>query len=111
MKNTNKEMNKTFDKIYSLLCELKESVRDYFSRLLMDYNENNKLSCFYPFGDKDAFGLSELEKLHIDQLYQQQNEGIIWFHFEGEAENTFHELNELCLEDLIELIKNIENDY
>lgn len=101
--------NKTPVQIMRMYNELKQSIRLYFSRMLMDHDENNRLDCFYPiFRNQDYFGLGELEKPFINQMYQM-NDGTIWLHIDGMLD-TWNELDDFEIEDIIEFIENIENE-
>ena len=102
-------MNKSYIEIKKMYDIIKSSIRQYFSRMLMNHDENNRLDCFYPiFRNQDYFGLGELEKPFINQMYQM-NDGTIWLHIDGMLD-TWNELDDFDIEDIIEFIGNIENE-
>lgn len=102
-------INKSYVEIRKMYDIVKSSIRQYFSRMLMDYDENNRLDCFYPiFRNQDYFGLGELEKPFINQMYQM-NDGTIWLHIDGMLD-TWNELDDFDIEDIVEFIGNIENE-
>lgn len=102
-------MNKSYVEIRKMYDIVKSSIRQYFSSMLMDHDENNRLDCFYPiFRNRDYFGLGELEKPFVNQMYQM-NDGTIWLHIDGIGD-VWNELDEFDIEDIIEFIGNIENE-
>ena len=96
MNTTEKAMNKSKKEIEEMYNVLKESIRCFLSRMLID-NEQ----------DREAFGLGELQKLHVDKMYQT-NEGLIWIHFEGCDEESWSEIDEFSVDDLVDFIHQIE---
>lgn len=85
----------------------KEQIRKLFSSILIDSSEKNPLKCYIPFGN--SYGLSSLELPTVVEIFQQPEEGIIWFKMEG-IENPI-EFDDLDEEDLNEILSNILNDY
>lgn len=103
-------MNKSYVEIRKMYDIVKSSIRQYFSRMLMDHDENNRLDCFYPiFRNKEYFGLGELEMPYVDKMYQI-NDGTIWIHIYGNDEDSWSELDEFDTDDLIDFIQQIENN-
>jgi hypothetical protein len=107
MNTTEKAMNKSKKEIEEMYNVLKESIRCFLSRMLIDNEQGNPLKCSYVFGDREAFGLGELQKLHVDKMYQT-NEGLIWIHFEGCDEESWSKIDEFSVDDLIDFIHQIE---
>lgn len=100
--------NKTPVQIMRMYNELKQSIRLYFSRMLMDNNDNNRLDCWYPiFRNQEYFGLSENNMPYVNQLYQD-SEGRIWIHIDGYDKDSFNELDEFSTDDIIDFIEQIE---
>lgn len=80
-----------------------EFIRHQVSAILFneDATEKNPIECdnyntFLAIGDDEAQGLSELQKPHIEQIFQDC-EGIIWVKIEGTADYT--EFDDLSLSD------------
>lgn len=104
----NSGMNKSIQDLEEEFDILWESIRQWFSRFLMDHEENNKLECSYPiFRNRDYFGLSENDMPYVDIMYTD-NEGLSYIHIYGEDELEFHEISEYDIEDLFELMKQME---
>ena len=80
-----------------------ESIRHEVSAILFneDATEGNPIGCdnyndYLVIGDDEAQGISELEKPHITQIFQDCD-GIIWFEIEGTSDYT--EFDDLSLSD------------
>ena len=65
----------------------------------------------------ETFGLSTLDMYHLDKIFQLPGDGTIWFHLEGEYDETdptgllWHDLEEenfLILDDLAEIFDALE---
>ena len=94
-----------------------EFIRHQVSAILSDEDatEGNPIGCdnyndYLVIGDDEAMGLSELEKPHITQIFQDC-EGIIWVEIEGTSD--FTEFDDLSLSDartiLLWLKENLES--
>lgn len=87
---------------------LESSIREWFSKLLANHDEDTKLYCRYPiFTNQEYFGMSELEKSYVDEMWQT-NEGKIFIHIEGTGEDECCEISEFIIEDLLDFMENIE---
>lgn len=80
-----------------------ESIRHEVSAILFneDATEGNPIGCdnyndYLVIGDDEAQGISELEKPHITQIFQDCD-GIIWVEIEGTSDYT--EFDDLSLSD------------
>ena len=64
-----------------------------------------------PSVEKESCGLSDLEKLNIDKVYQMEGEGKMWYHFEGtpDEDDYWYDMYELSTEDLKALLKELRN--
>lgn len=65
-----------------------------------------------PSVEDESCGLSDMEKLHIDKVFQVEGEGTMWYHFEGEddfvtQEPNWRDMYELSTEDLGALLKEL----
>ena len=89
------EHQKYWEKISCLLDGTSES-----EPMLVDY--------ILPSVEDESCGLSDLEKLNIDKVYQIEGEGTMWYHFEGTAEwNDMYELSTNDLKGLYEYLLTI----
>lgn len=102
--NTN---NKTAEQIaaqYNKLRDdetnLRESIRHYLSRNLMDTSEEKQKEVHLTL-QGGAMGLSELEKPEITSMFQD-HEGIIWVQIYGMAESI--ELDDVALDWQVEIV-------
>lgn len=81
----------------------RETIRKELSAILTDTSEENQLKCNIQIGEKEAVGISTLELPTIISIFQQPEEGIIWFEIEG-YEN-YLEFDEIPKYDLINVLK------
>lgn len=81
----------------------RETIRKKLSVILIDTSEENQLKCNIQIGEKEAVGISTLELPTIISIFQQPEEGIIWFEIEG-YEN-YLEFDEIPKYDLINVLK------
>jgi hypothetical protein len=93
-------LNKTLAEIksayLSLLAteeEVREMMRNWFSRNLMDTNEENPVECHICLEDEEAFGLSSNDIPHIVGMWQFPVEGYIVFNMRGGYQLDFDELD------------------
>ena len=73
--------------MYSILDKendiIRQSIREYVSRILIDTSEEKPLEVLIILDSEDAFGISDLEKPCIISIYQVPSEGWIYLQFEG----------------------------
>lgn len=77
-------LNRTFDEIYNYYTEeywpkefmLRQMIRNYFSRYLMDNDEDNPKEVDIIVELDNACGMSSLEMPRIKKMWQEN--GIIW---------------------------------
>ena len=105
-------MNKSIDDILTAYNEwisredeIREMIRLYLSRLLMDTSEDNKLKCEIPLDTHDCCGLSSLQMLWVTAMWQHPTEGWITFLIEDKSERDF---DEMTTEELILISQGIE---
>ena len=98
-------MNKTADEIVIAFNrgtmvddDIREMIRFYFSRNLIDTNETNAMPVFISFGEDKT----------IDAIYQDPCEGYIIFVLENGAEVDFDDID---TDDLVQIIKDFETYY
>lgn len=85
---------------------LKESIRKYLSKKLMDTSEDNPLKTQICLVNSEAFGLSTLNFPWIYYIYQDPVEGIIYFGFD-ETDSEPVEFDAMLLNDLITICKEL----
>ena len=83
---------------------LRECIRHFLSRNLMDYNENNKLWTSIIL-DVYEQGTSELEKPVVVAIWQQESEGIIWLDIEAYCEPM--ELDDIELKEQVQIVNEL----
>lgn len=106
-------MNKTFEEIESyyndlvdMEQEVREMIRFFLSRKLMDTSEDNKLECDIALETDDCFGLSSLNLPWVTSMWQHPTEGYITFDIDdGRSERDF---DELSTEELMTIIKYVD---
>lgn len=106
-----KASNTSTEKIHLQYDVLRQMVRNYLSNMLSKdmHDEKNILECEFPiFRNRDYFGLGELEMPFVDRMYML-NDGTIWIHIYGEDDETWSELDEFDIEDMVYFIENIDN--
>ena len=88
---------------------LKESIRHYLSRLLIETDEENPLECKICLSNTEGFGLSTLNFPWIYQIWQHPVEGIIYFSFNPDGSEAV-EFDNMVLEDLITICKELDEN-
>lgn len=103
--NKEEGLIKSPEEINKMYSDLKESIRNFISRVLADNaaTEDNPLACYIclEFG---ACGLSGLLMPCIESIFKD-DEGFIWCK-KGNNED-YIELDELYLDDQMDIVKNI----
>lgn len=85
-----------------------EAIRQNLSRILMDTNEDNKITCNIIL-EAEAMGLSDLEKTNIVSAWQEPTEGTIWFNIYGSNEEI--NLDDIALEDQVIIVNELNSNY
>ena len=98
--------NKTAAEIKEMFEILRESIRQNLSRHLMDTSEDNRMKLDFPL-ESGACGLSTLEMIWVDEIWQDPEEGIIWVKYEGSSDAI--ELDEVPIDWQIDIVEGIEN--
>ena len=80
-----KDIEVMYDQYSQLELLLRESMRHYLSRLLMDHTK--PLTCSICLQTPDGFGLSSNDYPHVRRIYQDPMDGIIYFSFNTEGSN------------------------
>lgn len=94
----------------------REDLRHQISPLLNGTSEKEPAEIFFnlPSAEEDAQGLSSLEIPAIEKIFEMEGEGTMWYHLYGERENngedTWHDLDELPIGDLRELLNYLRKE-
>ena len=84
---------------------IREAIRMFLSRTLMDYCYPNFYNCDIAIENKDMCGLSSLDMPWIVKMWQDKCEGIIYFIFDDGRELEFDEM------ETHELMQVVESFY
>lgn len=86
--------------------DLQDEIRKYFLEMLDGYDNDNRMNCYYPiFRNQDYFGLGEMEKPFVNQMWKEGNN--VYFHIDG-MDDSYTEMGEYNIDDLVEFISEIE---
>ena len=99
--------NQSYNDIISISMLLQESLRHYFSRMLMDTSEESPLECNLLIDTAESQGVCDLQKPHIIGMYQEATEGLIYLQFEGDEEH-WYALDDITIDEQLEIAKAIE---
>jgi hypothetical protein len=89
LNRTPNEITKIFNDFVSTEKNIRQMVRNYLSRQLMDTNEVEKMEVDIVVDVEDAMGLSSLELPNIIKMWQHPTEGWITFETYGGGEYDF----------------------
>lgn len=85
-----------------------EGCRHLLSRHLMDTSEDKPLTCDIQL-ETDAMGLSDNEKIHVEYMFQEPSEGIIYFKYRYYPYLT--DIEEISLDVLLEICEWLEENH
>ena len=88
---------------------MREMLRNYFSRNLMDTNQDNIIKCEFPLDSEESFGLSTLQMPWVKGMWQHQSEGYIMFVFEGDDYEL--EMDDLSVYELIQILDHVHKVF
>lgn len=104
-------MNKTFEEIMTAYNErinrdddIREMIRMYLSRLLMNTSEENKFVCEFPLDTHECCGLSSLQMPWVTAMWQDPAEGFITFIIDEKSKRDFDDMD---IEELISVVKGV----
>lgn len=100
--------NRSYEEICNMTILLKESIRQYFSRLLMDTDAENPKQCWYILDTPESVGLSDALKPTLVSMYQDPSEGYIYFLFEGCEEYESFDYYDISV--LFDILSAIERE-
>ena len=110
LKTNNKEVTditQYHEQYKTLETLIKESIRKYLSKKLMNTSVENPLQTKICLVNSEGFGLSSLNFPWIYYIYQDPIEGVIYFGFD-ETDSEPAEFDEMLLEDLITICKELD---
>ena len=81
--------------------------RNLLSALLMDTSEEKHMKCDIVLQTSEDCGLSELDKMHVTEIWQHQTEGIIMLMVEGVGECELEDFEE-CIPQIYKELKEQE---
>lgn len=100
--------NRSLEEIKNMLSIVRESIRQFFSRLLMDTSADNPKQCRITISTPEDMGLSELLKPTIIAMYQEPTDGVIYFLFEGCSD--YEEFDNIDNDALMQIMEEIEEE-
>lgn len=109
MNKTVKDIEDSFSQYQYLEKMIRESMRKYLSKTLMDTSEQNPLQCTIVLQTSEGFGLSTLNYPWIYKMWQDPIEGIIYFSYDEESTEVV-EFDEMLLEDLVIICKELDKN-
>ena len=105
MNKTPMDIVKMYEDLREKEEELREAIRMFLSRTLMDYSYPNFYECDIPIESRETFGLSSLQMPWIVKMWQDECEGVIYFIFDGGREMEFDEMETNELMQIVEAFK------
>lgn len=103
------EIETMFEEYKHLEEMLRESMRNYLSRVLMDTSEDKPLEKPICLSNIEGFGISILNFPCVYKMWQHPTEGFIYFAFE-QNNSLIIEFDFMLTEDLLTICKHIEED-
>ena len=108
MNKTASEINEFYNLGMLVDDDIRQMIRYYFSRHLMDTSESNVMDVSIPFTPNDTFGVSTNDMLRITYMYQDPSEGYIVFVIEYETEIDFDDID---TNTLINIMNEFDEKY
>ena len=92
------DINAEAIKLNKLDERVRQMLRDFFSRLLANHDEDNPMKVNITIEPKEAFGLSSLELPHLSEMWMNPTEGWITFYIDDvETDFDYLPTDELLL--------------
>ena len=108
LNRTPNEITKIFNDFVTTEDNIRQMVRNYLSRQLMDTNENEKMEVDIVVDVEDAMGLSSLELPNIIKMWQHPSEGWITFETYGGGEYDF---DDWTTRELVQIMNYFDENY
>ena len=108
LNRTPNEITKIFNDFVSTEKNIRQMVRNYLSKQLMDTNEVEKMEVDIVVDVEDAMGLSSLELPNIIKMWQHPTEGWITFETYGGGEYDF---DDWTTRELVQIMNDFDENY
>lgn len=108
LNRTPNEITKIFNDFVTTEDNIRQMVRNYLSRQLMNTNENEKMDVDIVVDVEDAMGLSSLELPNIIKMWQHPTEGWITFETYGGGEYDF---DDWTTRELVQIMNDFDENY
>ena len=108
LNRTPNEITKIFNDFVATENNIRQMVRNYLSRQLMDTNEVDKMEVDIVVDVEDAMGLSSLELPNIIKMWQHPTEGWITFVTYGGGEYDF---DDWTTRELVQIMNDFDENY
>jgi hypothetical protein len=108
LNRTPNEITKIFNDFVPTETNIRQMIRNYFSRQLMDTNEVDKMDVDIVVDVEDAMGLSSLELPNIIKMWQHPTEGWITFETYGGGEYDF---DDWTTRELVQIMNDFDENY
>ncbi len=108
LNRTPNEITKIFNDFVATEENIRQMIRNYFSRQLMDTNEIDKMDVDIVVDVEDAMGLSSLELPNIIKMWQHPTEGWITFETYGGGEYDF---DDWTTKELVQIMNDFDENY
>lgn len=108
LNKTPNEITKIFNNLVATEENIRQMVRNYLSRQLMDTNENKKMEVDIVVDVEDAMGLSSLELPQIIKMWQHPTEGWIIFETYG---GGVYDFDDWTTRELVQIMNNFDEKY
>lgn len=108
LNRTPNEITKIFNDFVATEDNIRQMVRNYLSKQLMDTNEVDKMEVDIVVDVEDAMGLSSLELPNIIKMWQHPTEGWITFETYGGGEYDF---DDWTTRELVQIMNDFDENY
>ena len=108
LNRTPNEITKIFNNFVATEDNIRQMVRNYLSRQLMDTNENEKMDVDIVVEVEDAMGLSSLELPNIIKMWQHPTEGWIIFETYG---GGVYDFDDWATRELVQIMNDFDENY
>lgn len=108
MNKTASEINEFYNLGMLVDDDIRQMIRYYFSRHLMNTNVNNVMNVSIIFAPNGTFGLSTNDMLRVTYMYQDTNEGYIVFVIDYQTEIEFDDID---TNTLINIMNEFDEKY
>ena len=98
--------NRSLEEIKNMDSIVRESIRQFFSRMLMDTSADNPKQCRITISTPEDMGLSDMLKQTVIEMYQDPVEGIIYFLFDGCSD--YEEFDNIDNDTLMQIMEEID---